>query len=250
MRTRRTVLILCMVCLVSTVFIGSAYGDYFKTMGVYHKYNPQVCIMLPEERSEEISVITNSAIGEWEEKLLERGGNWKFTIFEYDFIVHDKQTVEDYPRCTIFVNYNYNTPGMSVGKTGYDFSHSDRYYYWIEIDTHTEQEVIQITLGSNTTGTTIIPRELTDSDIYNIVLHEFGHGLGVEHYYVNTNCIEEECDYSPIMYHQIDVFSDEIKPVTEKDIDMVIRIYGEDGFGLKKPRYIPRICEISNQNFC
>ena len=52
------------------------------------------------------------------------------------------------------------------------------------------------------------------------------------------------------MYHQIDVFSDEIKPVTEKDINMVIRIYGEDGFGLKEPRYIPRICEISNQNFC
>ena len=105
-------------------------------------------------------------------------------------------------------------------------------------------------MNTSTVGAGVVAKELTSSDIYNIVLHEFGHGLGVEHYYVNTNCIEEECDYSPIMYHQIDVFSDEIKPVTEKDIDMVIRIYGEDGFGLKKPRYIPRICEISNQNFC
>ena len=249
------VLLVCMVCLVSTVFMGTAFGDYFRTMGVYHKFNPQVCIMLPEEKPEEISAITNSAIGEWEKKLLEKtGGNWQFFVFEYDFIEHDKLSVDDYPRCTVFINYEYATPDSSVGRTGFDFSSSDRYYYWIEIDTHAEEKVIQITLGDNmntsTVGAGVVAKELTSSDIYNIVLHEFGHGLGVEHYYVDTNCIKEECDYSPIMYHQIDVFAETTKSVTEKDLDMLIRIYGEDGFGLKKPRYIPRICNILDTGFC
>jgi len=248
----RTVTISIMLSIiVMCAFIGvisDVYADYFRTMGVYHKYNPQVCIMLPEEKPEEISTITNSAISEWEEKLLERGGNWNFFVFEYDFIEHDKLTVDDYPRCTVFINYNYNTKGDSVGRTGFDFSSSDRYYYWIEIDTHAEENVIQIHLGdsmkSSTVGAGVVAKELTQSDIYNIVLHEFGHGLGVEHYYVNTNCIEEECDNSPIMYHQIDVFAETTKSVTEKDIDILIRIYGEDGFGGLKPKYIPRECEI------
>jgi len=239
-----------MVCLISTIFIGPVFADYFRTMGVYHKFNPQICIMLPEEKPEEISNITNSAIGEWEKKLLERGGNWYFFVFEYDFIEHDKLSVDDYPLCTIFINYNHSSPGMSVGKTGYDFSSSDRYYYWIEIDTHVVQQTIQIILGSTSTGATVNVKELTPSDIYNIVSHEFGHGLGVEHYYVTTDCRIFECDYSPIMYHQIDVFQETIKPVTEKDLDMVIRIYGEDGFGLKQPRYIPRTCNIVDSLFC
>ena len=33
------------------------------------------------------------------------------------------------------------------------------------------------------------------------------------------------------MYHQIDVFAETTKSVTDKDLDMLIRIYGEDGFG-------------------
>lgn len=254
MRITRIVLLVCMVCLISTVFMGSAYADFFKTMGVYHKFNPQVCIMLPEERPEEISVITNSAISEWEKKLLERGGNWNFFVFEYEFEEHNKLTAGDYPLCTVFINYNHSSEGSSVGRTGYDFSSSVRYYYWIEVDTHAEEKVIQITLGDNmnttTVGSGISTKPLTDSDIYNIVLHEFGHGLGIEHYYVNTNCIQEECDYSPIMYHQIDVFQETTKPVTEKDLDMLVRIYGEDGFGLKKPKYIPRECHILNTLFC
>ena len=255
MRIGQRILLVCVVCLVSTLFIGPAYADFFKTMGVYHKYNPQVCIMLPEEKPEEISAITNTAIGEWERKLLEKtGGNWNFFVFEYEFEEHDKLTVDDYPSCTVFINYTYSSEDSSVGRTGYDFSSSVRYYYWIEVDTHAEEKVIQITLGDNmnttTVGSSISTKPLTDSDIYNIVLHEFGHGLGVEHYYINTNCIQEECDYTPIMYHQIDVFQETTKPVTEKDINMIIRIYGEDGFGLKQPQYIPRVCEIVNQDYC
>ena len=41
----------------------------------------------------------------------------------------------------------------------------------------------------------------------------------------------------------------ESKYVTEKDLNMVIRIYGEDGFGYPKPVVIPRHCEIDTE-FC
>ena len=56
--------------------------------------------------------------------------------------------------------------------------------------------------------------------------------------------MEVECDYSPIMYSSIDVFEGEVKEITDLDLKMMIRIYGEDGFDPQKPKWIPRQCDI------
>ena len=244
-----TLLIWFAICLIVTfavigLFTAEAYADYYRTMGVQHKYNPQVCIMLPEERAEEISVLTHSAIMEWENKLIERtGGNWHSFIFEYDWIEHDKLTVEDYPHCTIFVNFPYGEANQSVGRTGFDFSKSWRYYFWVEVDLYTIEKRIGIHLGESmtesTSGIETVWKQIPNGDIYNIILHEFGHGLGIEHYYVTSDCRVQECDYDPIMYRSITVFENQEKQVTEKDIDIMIKIYGADGYGGLKP-YTPR----------
>ena len=209
-----TLLIWFAICLIVTfavigLFTAEAYADYYRTMGVQHKYNPQVCIMLPEQRAEEISVLTHSAINEWQDKLETRGGNWVMNITEYDFIEHDKLTVEDYPHCTIFVNFPYGEANHSVGRTGFDFSKSWRYYFWVEVDLYTIEKRIGIQLGESmtesTSGIETVWKQIPDNDLRNIILHEFGHGLGIEHYYVTSDCRVQECDYDPIMYFSINV---------------------------------------------
>jgi len=230
----------------------NAYGDYFKTIGVYHKDNPTICVMYPDETTYDIPMLkeqTFSAINEWQTKLVNAtGGNWNMTSTEYPWSEHGEATVEDYPECTIFINYVYGVEDESVGRTGFDFSSSVRYYYWVEIDMNTVERKVGIVLGGSVSEAEISVKtdwkEIPPSDIRNIVLHEFGHGLGLEHYYVTGDCRVVECDYSPIMYGSIDVFEGQVKNVTEKDIQMLIRIYGEDGFGYPSPKWIPRVCEL------
>ena len=207
--------------------------------------------MYPEDESRlsMLSDVTHSSINEWQTKLVNAtGGNWNMTSTEHYWSEHGTADVSDYPDCTVFVNFIYGVEDESVGRTGFDFSSSARYYYWIEIDTHTIERKISISLGDNINeaeiGVNTEWKQIPENDIRNIVLHELGHGFGLEHYYVTSNCMEVECDYSPIMYSSIDVFEGEVKNVTEKDIKMMIRIYGEDGFGFPTPKYIPRECNI------
>ena len=233
--------------------ITNAYGDYFRTMGVYHNNNPQVCIMNPDpemdDRLEMISDVTYSAINEWVDKLSANGGNWNVNITEYEWSEHGTATSDDYPNCTVFINYIYGVENDTVGRTGFNFAQSWTYYYWVEIDLNTIEKRISIHLGDSMSSSTvsdgIVWKQLPENDIRNIVLHEFGHALGVEHYYVTTDCRVDECDFSPIMFRSVGVFDGEIKNVTSKDIDMVKRIYGNDGYGGFSPKYIPRECDIN-----
>jgi len=249
----RLITVYIIICLIILAYVGlfvSAYGDYYKTVGVYHRDNPSVCIMYPDEAVYDIPMLkeqTFSAINEWQTKLVNAtGGNWNMTTTEYPWSEHGEATVEDYPECTVFINYLYGVEDESVGRTGNDFSKSWRYYYWVEIDLNTIERKISInfTKDGGTVSNNMIWKKIPSNDIRNIVLHEFGHGLGLEHYYVTSNCLEVECDYSPIMFSSIDVFEGEVKNVTERDIQMMVRIYGEDGFDPYSPKYIPRQCDI------
>ena len=180
--------------------------------------------MYPDPEQENIELLTDlthSSIDEWQTKLVNAtNGNWQMFILEYEWSEHATAYVEEFPHCTIFVNYIHLTADESVGRTGWDFSKSDRYYYWIEVDTHTIENRVQIEL--NETGGKVwseeVIMELPENDLRNIILHEFGHALGVEHYYITTNCIKEECDYSPIMFSSVDLFEGVVKNVTEKDL--------------------------------
>ena len=87
--------------------VQSVFADYFKTLGVYHKINPIVCIMYPDEKLTDIEMISNlthSSIDEWETKLVNAtNGNWKIFILEYEWSKHKDKSVSDYPYCTIFI---------------------------------------------------------------------------------------------------------------------------------------------------
>jgi len=250
----RLITVYIIICLIAFAYIGffaTAYGDYFKTVGVYHKVTPSVCIMYPDpeidSRTDMLIDVTHSAINEWQTKLVNAtGGNWNMTVTDHPWIEHRYADIDNYPECTVFVTFPYGSDGESVGRATWDFSSSKRYYYWLEIDLNTTEHKIAIHFGESggTVSSNMVWMQIPELDIRNTVLHEFGHSLGLEHYYITTNCIEEECDFSPIMYSSIDVFEGQVKYVTDKDINMVIRIYGEDGFDPHKPKYIPRQCDV------
>ena len=242
--------------IVAFAFLGlfsNAYGDYYKTIGVYHKDNPSVCIMYPDEQEYSNIIMlqeqTLSAINEWEFRATNStgGGNWNATITEHYWSEHGDKNTDDYPDCTIFINYVEGKEDGSLGRTSWDFSSSVRYYYWIEIDLYASERSLNITLGDDMKDAVITDevewKFIPANDVRNVVLHEYGHGLGIEHYYVTGDCREIECDYSPIMFGSIDVFEGTEKSITEKDIKMLIRIYGEDGYGFPQPKYIPRVCQ-------
>lgn len=232
-------------------FISNVYGDYFRTIGVYHTDNPTICIMYPDpeidDRTDMLSEVTHSAINEWQTKLVNAtGGNWNMTITNHYWLEHRYADVDNYPECKVFITYPYGFDSESVGRATWDFSSSVRQYYWLEIDLNTTENRISIQLDENGGKVTsnIEWKQIPKNDIRNTALHELGHGFGLEHYYVTSDCRTEECDYSPIMYHAIDVFEGQVKNVTDKDISMLERIYGADGFGGMKPKWIPRTCDV------
>ena len=160
-------------------FISNAYADYFRTVGVYHKTNPAICVMYPdpneENRIEMLKEQTHSAINEWQNKLSNStSGDWSMSINEYDWSEHGNATVDDYPNCTLFINYPYGVEDESVGRTAFDFSSSIRYYYWIEIDMNTVERKVSISLGGSVNEAEISVKtewlQIPENDIRNIFL--------------------------------------------------------------------------------
>ncbi len=233
--------------------LGLAFGDYMDTMGLYQTNNPVSCIMSPDPELEPLFYpymydITRSAIWEWELRLNQAtDGDWDFPIYEYPFHTHDKKTPRDFPECDIFLTFEQLSGSSALGTTGYDFSHSSHKYAFITTYTqaYPPQKITISIGGSSDINIELKPKDLDMIDIRNIVSHEFGHALGLGHYYLHDpTCLVGQCQNRSIMYHSLDIWKNQTKTVQHEDIQMLIKIYGEDGFGYPRPSWIPQQCDF------
>ena len=250
-----------LVLLVSLVCCGvaSAYGeklDVYDTLRITQERPPNVCIFEanPEitDNWENLERVTYEAVNEWK-VALENESNLLFlpiygTIPWSD---HAEKKATDYPWCNILINYEETSGTDSLGTTSIDFSKSWHKYMFINVYLAHEKEVINITLNANEDATVETGKKLTLyplNTVRNVVLHEFGHALGLGHYHI-AGAINGGVDSwkKSLLVPSIDPFDEElIMKIQPSDLEMIRQLYGEDGFIPTSPVVIPSNCSFKD----
>jgi hypothetical protein len=118
-----------------------------------------------------------------------------------------------------------------MGTTSLDFSKSWHKYTYITIYLTAQEKAPKITICLGTcekeTGVEGVPKEFPMNTIRNITIHEFGHAIGLGHYH-SANKITGFSESA--MNPMINPFSEDIWGVKANDVNMLIHLYGSNGF--------------------
>ena len=239
--------ILLIVCLVSFFSLNSAFAeDRYEVLRFVHSYNPNVCIMEPEpiiqdRFHEEVFELTVDSVLIWQNDMKSyTGGNWFMPIFYYEYEEHFDKVPENFPNCNIFMEYReYNTgidEGTSnkkaLGWTGFDFSKSWHKYAYVmtylkstEVNPH-----ISLCIGCEDKSDITVSFEqkpLPSDTINRIIMHEFGHALGIGHYQDDR---ERNNTLPSLMHPNLKPFEENSFKLEEVDKEILRLIYDDDGF--------------------
>ncbi len=231
-----------------------AYGDFYKTINM-RIADPTACVFEPEYDTEYFRDHTRGhvikAILEWQDKLeFTTDGDWLIPTYYVTWEQHINKSPSDFLDCNILISFeklndNPKKPN-SMGYTYYSHSQSWHKYAHIVIFTHTTfTDKIVINFGENDTTIKTEPNRVKLSDIEFIVKHEFGHALGLLHHY-NTDISNEK---RSVMHESFVPNINYTMPLQPRDINAIIALYGEDGYGIPNPPYIPKILEADDLYF-
>ena len=238
--------------------------DKMEYLGFQHSDNPNICIMEPEPELQErfhseIFKTTVDAILVFQNDMQEYSdGNWTMPIFYHEYETHMDKWTDDFPECNIFIEYReYNngedgtTNKKALGYTSFDFSKSWHKwsYIMVYLEASSSNPHVTLCIGCEDKDITIeLKREpLSVDTITRIVQHELGHGLGMGHYMIDQL---NHLKIPSLMYPSMDPFEDNNYEIQSIDKEMILYIYGDDGFGGKSGKVIVYDVSVSELQGC
>ena len=226
----------------------------YETLKLRHATNPYVCLfeVNPELYDEwyKLKYITISAIEEWILKLeyTYPNGNWAVLVETISWEDHENKTVFDYPQCNIMINYEKSSNNKTLGYTSLNFNTSWHKFMFINIFLESEKNITKIVVNEDYSSSTVTKIQksypLSENTIKNIIIHEFGHGLGLGHFNLNRSMMSHT---QSVMIPAIKPFDEnQVLSVTYIDLVMIGKIYGENGWNKPVPVFHIKGCYISD----
>ena len=250
-----TLMILLMNIPISDIYAENGEYSKFNSLKLRHDTNPNVCLfeVNPDiyDDWEGLKYITISAIEEWIIKLenFYPNGDWGVSIETISWVEHENKKVEKFTNCNIMINYEKLSGGNALGTTSLNFNQSWHKFMFINVFLESEKVKTLITLGDGLKNTTVERigdvRSLSLLAIKNVIVHEFGHGIGLGHYNSDKSHNVKTNYMRSVMVPYIDPFNiNQELYVTYLDIVMIGEIYGENGWNKPTPVYPIKGCNI------
>jgi len=258
------VLIVFSVSIVFTVSASAQYpdegSDRYELLGVRHDVRPDVCVFEPNPETvdaeywKDVEKESWRAVLDWQVAMTEflPDGDWTMNIHStVPYEEHWNKTPDEYRHCNIFLTYeafNEDPDNKALGLTGIDFANSSHKFTFIVVYLHAVKNT-SIVLNFDDaekdpeTGLTkfkinLAKEQLPLQTIYNIVLHELGHGLGLGHYESSA----PNGHYRSTMTPSLKPFANEVFEIKISDKFMLGYLYGLDGFQKPQPLWIDDYC--------